>query len=130
MSTARLGHHTWLLFAIILTGLLAERVLAQPAPAQKAEELSTQEVEAERKRQDRRQFQLQELITARSGTWIFKPGDTPRIVWRDVEEVERLGGDTRLRVRWFNVKLEEAPAPAEPGRWIAWIEGAAPNGTP
>ena len=79
---------------------------------------------------ERRQFQAQELITAQSGTWIFKPGDTPRIVWRDAEEVQRLGGDARLRVRWFDAQLNEFPAPDESGRWLAWIEGTAPNGTP
>jgi CubicO group peptidase (beta-lactamase class C family) len=89
---------------------------ALPAPEQRTEE--------------RRQFQQQELITARSDTWVFKPGDTPRIVWRDVAEVERLGGDTELGVRWFDANLEESPAPDESGRWLAWVEGAAPNGTP
>lgn len=78
----------------------------------------------------RRLFQAQELITALSGTWVFKPGETPRIVWRDVETVQRLGGDTRLRVRWFNAELDEFPAPNDSGRWLAWVEGTAPNGTP
>jgi len=69
-------------------------------------------------------------MTARTGTWIFKPGDTPRIVWRDVEEVRRLECEARPRVRWFDAKLNECPVPNAPGRWLAWIEGTAPNGTP
>jgi CubicO group peptidase (beta-lactamase class C family) len=85
---------------------------------------------ARRKQEERRQFQAQELITALPGTWIFKPGDAPRIVWRDVETVQRLGGDTRLRTRWFDAKLNEFAAPNDSGRWLAWIEGTAPNGTP
>jgi len=27
-------------------------------------------------------FQAQELITVLPGSWIFKPGETPRFVWR------------------------------------------------
>jgi hypothetical protein len=38
-----------------------------------------QEAETQRKQDERRQFQAQELITALPGTWIFKPGETPRI---------------------------------------------------
>jgi CubicO group peptidase (beta-lactamase class C family) len=78
----------------------------------------------------RHQFQAQELITAARNTWIFKPGDPPRIVWRDVEEVRRLGVEGRLHIRWFNAQLEEVAVPSEPGRWGAWVEGTAPNGTP
>lgn len=83
-----------------------------------------------RQQDERRQFQTQELITAQPDTWIFKPGEPPRIVWRDVETVRRLGGDSRLRIRWFNSALQESPSPNEPGRWLAWVEGTAPNGTP
>lgn len=78
----------------------------------------------------RRQFQTQELITAEPSSWIFNPGDPPRVVWRDLEEVQRLGFKGPLRVRWFNADREEVAIPAEPGRWAAWVEGTAPNGTP
>ena len=109
----------------------AEREVARAEHGPTAkEEPSTPESEAKRKQEQRRQFQALELITAQSGTWVFQPGQTPRIVWRDVETVQRLGGDTRLCVRWFDAKLNEFPAPNESGRWLAWIEGTAPNGTP
>lgn len=78
----------------------------------------------------RLQFQSQELMLAKSGGWIFMPGNSPRIIWRDVEEVRRLAGDVPLRVRWFNSQLQEFPNPGVAGRWMAWIEGTAPNGTP
>lgn len=91
---------------------------------------STEEQAVERKREERREFQSQELMLAKSGAWIFKLGETPRIVWRDVETVRRLGCDEPLRVRWFDAKLNERPEPDAPGRWLAWIEGTAPNGTP
>ena len=52
---------------------------------------AAEEVAAERKRQDRREFQLQELMLAKAGGWIFKPGETPRVLWRDSEAVSRLG---------------------------------------
>lgn len=87
-------------------------------------------VDPERKKQERLEFQLQELMLAKSDGWIFKPGETPRILWRDAETVRRLGFDEPLRVSWFNAELEESPEPDAPGRWLAWIEGTAPNGTP
>lgn len=97
---------------------------------QAEEGLASPESVAQRQQEERRQFQAQELITAQSGTWIFAPGTTPRIIWRDAEQVQRLGGDVRFRVRWFDSQLDEFPAPHESGRWLAWIEGTAPNGTP
>jgi CubicO group peptidase (beta-lactamase class C family) len=87
-------------------------------------------LDVERKEEDRREFQLQELMLAKSGGWILKPGETPRILWRDAETVRRLGCSEPLRVRWFNAELQESPEPDAPGRWLAWIEGTAPNGTP
>lgn len=86
--------------------------------------------DVERKQAERRAFQLQELMLAKSGGWIFKPGETPRILWRDLETVRRLGCSEPLRVRWFDADLNESPEPDAPGRWLAWIEGTAPNGTP
>src|SRR5690606_29611285 len=66
---------------------------------------------------------------ARPFTFVFNPGDAPRIVWRDLEEVQRLGG-APFTVRWFDADLNEAEKPDHPGRWAAYIEGRAPNGTP
>lgn len=81
-------------------------------------------------RLERQQFQVQELMPSRSGGWIFPLGSAPRIVWRDVDEVRRLGRDAAFRVRWFDAGLVEHPAPNVSGRWMASIEGKAPNGTP
>jgi CubicO group peptidase (beta-lactamase class C family) len=78
----------------------------------------------------RRQFQAQEMIPARFGGWIFPIGNPPRLIWRDVDEVRRLGPDVGFQVRWFDADLRESTAPDKPGRWIAWVEGQAPNGTP
>lgn len=131
MNAARLSRLASVLLTVSLAICHAAYGLAQSKPLPKAEQGgSAPESEAQQKQDERREFQSQELITAKSGTWIFKPGDVPRIVWRDVEAIERLGGDTRLRVRWFDAKLNEFPAPHEPGRWLAWVEGTAPNGTP
>jgi CubicO group peptidase (beta-lactamase class C family) len=92
-------------------------------------EASSQE-ELKRTADQRRRFQGQELITARPFSFIFNPGDPPRIVWRDLDDVRTLGADGRLRVRWFDAGLNEIANPAKPGRWAALIEGKAPNGTP
>ena len=127
---------TWIALLLSMVGLTT--MLADGARGQTEEAgagaastaPATAKQAAERKREERREFQLQELMLAKSGTWIFKPGETPRILWRDVETVRRLGCSEPLRVRWFDAELNESPEPSAPGRWIAWIEGTAPNGTP
>ena len=45
------------------------------------------------------EFQLQELMLAKSGTWIFKPGEPPRILWRATWKAVR-----RLRVQWASAR--------------------------
>jgi CubicO group peptidase (beta-lactamase class C family) len=77
-----------------------------------------------------RRFQAEQLITAEPFSFIFNAGQPPRIVWRDLAEVQRLGCDGRLTIRWFDAQLNEAAVPDKPGRWGAYIEGTAPNGTP
>jgi hypothetical protein len=42
----------------------------------------------------------------------------------------RVGPDGRLRVCWLDTELNETDRPAHPGRWAAYVEGTAPNGTP
>lgn len=131
--TARLARTACLLSIVLLAALPRQGGWGQvqpAAPAAKSNAPSAEALAAERKRQASHEFQSQELMLARSGTWIFKPGETPRILWRDMETVRRLGCDGRLRVRWFDAKLNESPEPNAPGRWLAWIEGTAPNGTP
>lgn len=131
MDAIRVSRHAALFLAACVVACHAAPGFAQTQPMPQPQGgLSAPESEAKRKQDRRRQFQSQELMTAKSGTWIFKPGDTPRIVWRDVEEVERLGCDSRLHVRWFDAKLSESAVPDKSGRWLAWIEGTAPNGTP
>ena len=122
-----------LLLIVSLNTMLADRARGQTEEAT-VESASTTPAVAEQAaeviREKRREFQSQELMLAKSGSWIFKPGETPRILWRDVETVRRLGCSEPLRVRWFDAELNESPEPNAPGRWLAWIEGTAPNGTP
>jgi CubicO group peptidase (beta-lactamase class C family) len=113
-----------LLGFLILWGGLSARGLAQ------ASRPTTQSTTEQKLRDERRQFQDQELITAKPFSFIFNAGDPPRIVWRDLESVRQLGSDGHLRVRWFDADLKESAIPKHPGRWSAWIEGTAPNGTP
>lgn len=98
--------------------------------AQTSRGATTQDASDQKLRDERRQFQDQELITAKPFSFIFNAGVPPRIVWRDLETVRQLGCDGRLRVRWFDADLKETDVPKHPGRWSAWIEGTAPNGTP
>lgn len=136
MSTTQLPRGMTL---VVLTfAILAPRVDAgpaapaqtQPATASQPSESERQAEELKRLKEQRRQFQNMELITARPFTFIFNPNDPPRIIWRDVDEVRRMGSDGRLRVRWFDAELNETNTPDKPGRWGAYIEGTAPNGTP
>lgn len=84
----------------------------------------------EAKKAARKEFQSLEITTSRANSWIFMPGLHPRLVWRDATEAKRLGAHADFVVRWFNSDLHEAPQPDAPGRWSAWLEGLAPNGTP
>jgi CubicO group peptidase (beta-lactamase class C family) len=82
-------------------------------------------------RENRLRFQNQELMPSRSGGWFLQPGGpAPRIIWRDADAVREAGLDTPFRTRWFDAELKEAEKPDHAGRWMAWIEGVAPNGTP
>lgn len=121
-----------LLIWVLLVAALGEELSPSSGlrTGQAAEEISSAESLARRKQEERREFQAQEIIVAKPGSWIFPPGDPPRLIWRDPETVQRLGGDGRLQIRWFDAKLNESPRPDEPGRWLAWVEGSAPNGTP
>lgn len=127
-DSARLTWIALLLPVVSLTTILADRVCGQTEVGADGAVSTTQADEG--KREERREFQSQELMLAKTGTWIFKPGETPRILWRDVETVRRLGCSEPLRVRWFDAELNESPEPNAPGRWLAWVEGTAPNGTP
>ena len=98
--------------------------LGQTLPAAKSTTRPTQEL-----REARRQFQDAELLPARASSFIFNSGQPPRIVWRDVDEVRRLGSDGRVALRWFDAERNEVANPARPGRWGAYLEGVAPNGT-
>ena len=89
-----------------------------------------QKKELDRRKDQRRRFQEAELITAKPSSFIFNLGQTPKIVWRNMDEVRQLGFTGPLKIRWFDAKLNEKPQPDAPGRWAALIEGTAPNGTP
>lgn len=118
------------MMANLLLWLAAASLAAAPPAPPRAGDPPGRPEAAERLKQERRQFQDQELTTARPFGLVFNPGDPPRVIWRDVDEVRRLGSDGRLRVRWFDTDLNEAEKPAHPGRWAAYVEGTAPNGTP
>ena len=132
--TARLACVALLLSIPCLAALPGHRCLGQINQALPSTKAAKPDVpwaeQSTAERKERREFQSQELMLAKSGSWFFKLGETSRILWRDAETVRRLGCKQPLRVRWFDAKLREAPSPDAPGRWLAWIEGTAPNGTP
>lgn len=93
--------------------------------------IAAQDATVGQRRAERQQFQAQEIIPSRFGGWIYQLGNpTPRLIWRDVDEVRRLGRDVPFQVRWFDADLNEASEPDHAGRWMAWVEGRAPNNTP
>jgi CubicO group peptidase (beta-lactamase class C family) len=120
----RVFRRTALTVAALLAALAWPGMLAQPSVAAESTETLA------RLKEEARQFQGQEMITARAFSFVFNPGDRPRITWRDTETVRDLGCTQPLRVRWFDDRLDEATTPSRPGRWGAVIEGTAPNGTP
>jgi CubicO group peptidase (beta-lactamase class C family) len=137
-SLSRLTKVISLFLFVSLTSILLNVTQAQTdqrtddvtSPVAATVDSDIEQNDIEQKIEQRREFQLQELMLAKTGGWIFKPGETPRILWRDIETVRRLGCTEPLRVRWFNAELNESTEPDAPGRWLAWIEGTAPNGTP
>jgi CubicO group peptidase (beta-lactamase class C family) len=78
----------------------------------------------------RKDFQSLELFTSRQGSWIFPLALPPKVVWRDAEAAGKFGLAPGFVVRWFDSNLEEAKLPNQGGRWIALIEGTAPNNSP
>ena len=54
----------------------------------------------------------------------------PKIVWRDAEAAKEFGFAPGFATRWFDSNLDEAKLPNKGGRWIALLEGTAPNKTP
>jgi CubicO group peptidase (beta-lactamase class C family) len=54
----------------------------------------------------------------------------PKIVWRDADAARSFGFAPGFDIRWFDSHLEEVKLPNKGGRWIALLEGTAPNKTP
>lgn len=94
------------------------------ADAQEAQN-SAQELRALRK-----EFQSLELFTARQASWIFPLVLPPKVVWRDFDAAKKFGFTPGFDVRWFDSNLDEAKLPNKGGRWIALLDGTAPNKTP
>lgn len=107
-------------------GVLAMSLIGWPAEAKPADPSPAELTLAEQ----RRRFQEQELTTSNQAGWLFAPGNAPRIIWRDVDEVRRLHRDSDFQLRWFGAERQEFAKPDHPGRWIASVTGTAPNGTP
>ena len=108
-----------LIMMVSLTTILPERAAGQTNKTTDGADLtSTSHVTAKQateiNREKRREFQLQELMLAKSGSWIFKLGETPRILWRDADAVRQLGCSERVT----------GYGDTQP------LEGTAPNGTP
>ncbi|MBL8890239.1 MAG: beta-lactamase family protein [Planctomycetaceae bacterium] len=74
--------------------------------------------------------QTLELIPRRSGSWIFPLEAPPELVWRDAVAAAELGFPNPPAVRWFDHALRETVKPDHAGRWLAFVEGVAPNGFP
>ncbi len=118
-SVNPLARLTWIALLLIasLTTLRADHARGQTeeaAVASASPKSATAKQACDGIRENRREFQSQELMLAQSGSWSFKPGETPRICWRDVETVRRLGCGKPLRVRWFDMERNESPEPNVP----------------
>ena len=114
---------TTLLRVIVLIAVLATRGHSK-VEAQEAQS-SIEALRAQRK-----SFQSLELYTSRQGSWIFPLSLPPKIVWRDADAARSFGFAPGFDIRWFDSHLEEVKLPNKGGRWIALLEGTAPNKTP
>ena len=114
---------TTLLRVIVLIAVLATRGHSK-VEAQEAQS-SIEALRAQRK-----SFQSLELYTSRQGSWIFSLSLPPKIVWRDADAARSFGFAPGFDIRWFDSHLEEVKLPNKGGRWIALLEGTAPNKTP
>lgn len=74
--------------------------------------------------------QALELIPRRTGSWVFPLVAPPQLIWRDAVTAAELGLPNAPQVRWFDQTLREAQKPDRAGRWLAYVEGVAPNGFP
>ncbi|MCE3017565.1 MAG: serine hydrolase domain-containing protein [Pirellula sp.] len=99
--------------------------LGHPAAGAQEEQNSIEALRALRK-----EFQSLELITARQASWIFPVVLPPKVVWRDADAAKKFGFTQGFEVRWFDSNLDEAKLPNKGGRWIALLDGTAPNKTP
>jgi len=93
---------------------------------------SSRAIEREQERAARERESLGLAIEPVQGYpgWVFEPGPFPRIGWRDPDRARELLGDVKLKVRWFNARLEEVASAASPGRYMAVVEGTLRDGAP
>ncbi len=67
-------------------------------------------------------------IVPKAGAFLLTPGPFPELAWEQPYLVEKLWGEVPLRVRWFDADGNEVREAAKPGRYGAYVEGAAPGG--
>ena len=83
----------------------------------------------EEQRSLRKEYQSLELFTSRQSSWIFPINMPPKVIWRDADAARKFGFAPGFDIRWFDSNLDEAKLPNKGGRWIALLEGTAPNKT-
>lgn len=111
-------------------GLFFASAIASIACVQPVVIAQTQPASIESKLAICKEFQSLELFPARQGSWIFPLALPPKLAWRDSEAANKLGYSPGFIVRWFGPDLNEANVPDQGGRWMALVEGTAPNQTP
>lgn len=75
-----------------------------------------------------REFQTLQLVPA-SGGFLIAPGKLPELRWERPYLVKELFGEFPLHVRWFDTAGNEVTEAKLPGRYGAYIEGKASDGT-
>jgi CubicO group peptidase (beta-lactamase class C family) len=58
----------------------------------------------------------------------FYPGNFPELRWNKPYLVQKIAGDMKLDIRWYDKDLNEVSYPDEPGRYAYYAEGESEKG--
>ncbi len=97
-------------------------------------ELPTPDQLADRRKEQLRRRGVQALQNAQVGPggykgYIISPGAFPTLEWENPYLIEAVKGQVDLKVRWFDADLNEVTRADAPGRYAAYVEGVAEDGS-
>ncbi|MCL5268964.1 MAG: hypothetical protein M1457_00035, partial [bacterium] len=73
-------------------------------------------------------FQGDELLADSPTGFVMRPGPFPPLQWKDAPLAEKALGRIRLKIRWFDARLNEVRRADGPGRYAAYAEAPTRGG--